>query len=885
MGLAGIVKVGKQGSEVKFNNVKMLRAISDTDVTRHLMGAEVSFIIFEGVGSDELNVITPLLDNLKFNRDDIYFFKGDKEGIENAGLQYYDDLKLLQSHLSFRHNINVRTYKVGVDKEIEDYRAKKLEQERKEREAREEQERLERLEKGESEEPVDEFSDLFEEKEPDIEETITDETEENTLEFEMPQDNGVYVGSVLLQKEKTSDERAKSDLEEALLNTVANNADREIKEEIRIKENKTHIFTLTPEDEEVIYNEEIQDEAAESKVASEEYKELQEELRTRDKRLEITEERLEKLLKIREALAERVGFYEGLITKLETTEAVTDISTKDSEETLAKLNDAKLTIKQLENKIIELQRDLSQIDELHHQLEDKDTTIEGLKADLVEARSDDKYKEIAAKLEREVAVRLQLLGLIKNVTDAYSRTLTKAESLSDENSSLKATNMQLTKALADSTARVNEIKEELGSRLKASTDRTRMLSAKVEEFNRKLIDSSNQITEAVKEKEDALNRASSLAIENEQLRSNDFTLKSELSTAKTELEVQKNLNSDLTEKINQLNAVDVQKLREDKQISELGNTQMLQELGRTKQELQALKFQLGQRDEVISKLSSEKDRMEIMNKSLSRNIASAEKLMIDVNYTGKANIIPVFGSGSYGVTTTVMSIAKKLTGNVLVLDFDCTNPKIDSWVGINPMIKELQGLSGIDQSAFGALLKLGTDYVIENRELIFRRAFTNAKSRNIVYYFSGLYTQIDLSQFAAIDFQQFLNFIGGEYDHIVVDLGRLGGNETGNALIRMFNRIAWKNIMVCLHDKNDVRTTFINSKRQGISYTKTIWLLNMANNTKVDPSMQKILANMRYIIFMKEMKCYGEKMTFTEFGNPNKDKLAEIVERLQGEVY
>lgn len=903
MGLTSIIKVGAKGSEIKFNNVKMLRAISFNDVEKLMLKNDASFLVFERLRNDDMDVVIPLIERIvgrtKLTEEDIYFFKCE----DSSNYINFSDLKEMQKYLSFKYNSNIRTYKVGVTEEVEQYRAAKRaaeeEARRKEEEARHQKEEGERCKKEQQEvsETEIDLESLFDtdNKSDDTQsednvynskrsentdgmESIVEDTDDVINEVET--DNGVRKGVVNLFKNKSNGEIDKQELKEEEEALKINLSSREEKEELKkLDSNTTRIITFETEEEDIIYNENV-DDTKEKEFDSAELKELQEELKIKEKRLEVTEERMANLVKIRESLQDKVGFYENLIAKLEDERNVVDVQTKDSEETIAKLNESKHRIKQLELNIINLNNELAQIDDLRADVEERDKIISGLREDLIKARTDDKYKEISVKLEHEVAIRHQLLTLIKNLTDAYIRILDKNRGLLVENTGLKQTNLQLTKSVSELNAKMADYREDMTTKLRVSSEKIRSLTMKVDEFNGRMLQSRNDLEVALKDKEEALNRLNEISIENEKLIASDSDLRSELRTVKSEFEVQKNITEDLKIKLSELEKEDIEKLKEDKKISDMGNSQMMQELGRVKKELQAVRYQIKRRDETIARLEEDKSRIELTNKSLSRNVASAEKLMIDVEYTSKASIIAVFGSGSYGITTTAVSLAKKLPGNVLLLDFDCVNPKIDSWVGMNPMIKELDGLTGIEQSAFGALIKQGVDYVVDRRDLIFRRVSTNRKGGTGVYYFSGIYVPIDLSEFASIDFQQFLNFVGSEYNYIVVDLGRLGGNESTNALIRMFNKIAWRNVMVCLHDKNDLRTTFINSKRQGVSYTKTIWLLNMAKNTKLDDSMSKILKGMTYMTFVRDMSCYGEKMTFTEFGNPNKDRLQDLIEKV-----
>ena len=885
--LKGIVKVGVKGSEIKFNGIKMYRALSNNDVSK-MIDKDTSFIVFERAGRDDIDFIS----SLSSYNVPIYFYKCSDDYTENN----YSTLKDLQRDISFKIGHNVRTYKKGVkeEEELEQERIKqeKLKQEQLEREERERQEQLKAEE--EQKKGADDLAGLFEDEpssEQDTErpsentqDTSTEcpfnlEPEDSTEEIELQDPEIAYSYD---QDEKETE----NELTEALQSSVDNRDKIEEAEEAREVEelsgNKNTTYRDLDEQDNEVFNwsdtEKVED-TKEQLNDSEAVKELRDELTTKEKRLDILEVRIENLVKIKDSLSDKVNFYENLIKKIEAQDSVLDIQTKDSEETLAKLEEYKLTIKSLDSKILDLQKELTQIDELQVVINDKDTEIKKLKDSLVEARTDDKYRELQSRLEHEVEIRGQITLLLNNVASGlhdiskeYGELQDKYKSATSEYESLQDKFNSLNKEYID-------FKDDASMKLRKRAERERMLNQNLEEYNKKLIQTGNDLRKADKEKEEALNAKLKAELDKNNMVDTVNDLRSQLKTVKSELEVQTGLKEQAETKLKKFESLNIEKMQEDIKVGDASASQLMQQLGRSKQELQAVTFQLNQRDEVIRRLEDEKNKLEITNKGLSRTATTAERMTIDIDYRGKAAIIAVFGRGGCGTTTAAMSIATRLPGNVLLLDFNCDRPGIDGWVGMNPMIKTLPDLAGMDQSAFGALVKKGTDYVIQYRDQILRK-FKERKGGQGVYYFSGIYSSIDLSEFASIDFNQFLNFFGNEFNYIVVDLGTLGGSECQNSLIRSFNKISWRNVMVCFHDKYDLRVMRLKSAEHQIMYTKTIWLLNMAKNTKLDNSMQAALRGMNYQIFIREMDNYGDKKTFYEFGNPDRAKLDEVVEQL-----
>lgn len=859
MSLTCIIKVGPKGSEIKFSNTKMLRAISNNDVDKLIAENSVNFIVFEE--TCDLDYIDKLVSGGKLKEESVYLFRC---GVSSEKYQVYSDLKLMQRDISFKYGTNIRTYVVGVQQEIEEHNE---DIRKKEEEAA----------RAKAEEESNDIDSLFEDN--NSSESEAEEVKELSTLKEIK-------GSVSLMKEASSDELAKGELEVAL-NAGIDNSER--LEEQKAKEQKEQrekreitSKVITADIEEYVYKDESEEskEKDEGIASSEEVERLLNELESKEKRLSISESRIERLTGIRDSLQDRLGLYESLIVKLESTSDVTDVQERDSAETTAKLNEYKLHIRQLENKTVELQRQLGKIDELNEKIDSKDREIDSLKEDLRQARTDDKYKEIQNRLGHEVSAREQLISLMGNLLDEYNNSVEKVKSLQSDVQSLSETNLQLTRQVGTMEQNLADAKADFDIKTRSAGEQNRQLRLTMDDLQRTLRSRSNELELALKEKDEALNAKTATSIELESLKGTVVDLRSQLKTSQRDLESSENENADLRQKLKEYDKVNIKELQENVKISEQGVSQTLIELGRAKQEMQALRFQLKQRDDTISRIEDEKNKLEIKSKSLSRTTASAQRFNFDVQYTGRASIIAVFGTGSSGVTTTAVSIAKKLPGNVLLLDFDCINPKIDAWVGMNPSIAELKpDLTGADACAFSALINKGIDYVIDRRLEICRKVASRGSGSGL-YYFSGIYTPIDLSQFIGIDFNQFLNFFGNEYNYIVVDLGHLGTNENQGALIRLFNNISWRNVLVCPHNKSDVRSAYIKSKAEGIKYTKTIWLLNFAKNTKMDPSMMKILNSMEYKIMERDFDYFGELEPYSNWNKYNRSKLEELVSDL-----
>lgn len=254
------------------------------------------------------------------------------------------------------------------------------------------------------------------------------------------------------------------------------------------------------------------------------------------------------------------------------------------------------------------------------------------------------------------------------------------------------------------------------------------------------------------------------------------------------------------------------------------------------------------------------------------------RVKLDCEYNGMAKIIPIFGSGSFGITTMAMSIARKIPkASILYMDLDLTNPKADGWFKKTPFAKLEDIKDPFSRSSFGALLEKGPNYVMDHPEL-FQRVADNKLGYSLDY-FSGVYQRVDPRKLMMIDFSGFITHLGNKYQYIIVDLGRLGSSDPSDELIRMFCNIAEHNILVTLNDVIDTRSARIKLLSNKIDAKKTVWVLNMSENSNVAPQVQKSIGEATPIIMPKEVEMYGKMVTFDRVPLI-KDKLGQIMDLL-----
>lgn len=745
-----------------------------------------------------------------------------------------------------------------------------------------------------------ENSDKIEDTNYEAENNDSDESEENledNLESVASEQDDIKQNEV----EETLYNPENADLLEALsASLTVNTEEKEVKEKVVVlagrKEDNEESEEAYIWDAEELHTELATDisnsDSEELQKLQEQLKELNERLKSEQDRADSYEVLVGKLRSVKESLEDKLAFNNDLLSKLQTTQDIVDISIQDTEETLNKLEELKIEKGQLQNKVNELNKDLIKLAKLEAVILEKDKEYAELQLELDRAKQDNRSKEIEEQLNYERETRLKVTELLEDVVFKYSLNIDNYNNLLENNQTLEANFKKQQRVARELEVKVLELEDKLQKSINLRAERERVLGLKIEEFSRINSENVQSVQSYEREKQKLLTEITDLTSQIDMLTSKESNYKSSISTLESKLLVQENIAEDLKEKLKRYEDINIEELQSTLKTTDLGNTQLTGDIGRLKIEISGLQRQLQLRDEIVSKLQAEKTNLELTAKALSNSVSTAERLRLSCEYFGKALVIPVFGSGSYGITTTVMSLAKKLEGNILILDFDCVNPRVDSWVEKNAMIPELKGdVSGtLLNSSFGALISKGADFVIDNQQLVIQNtnfginkvANKVKKINKKVDYFSGIYTKIDLYKFAAIDFGAFMNFFGNEYDYILVDLGRIGGNESTNALIRMFNQISWRNVLVCQNDKYDVRTVYTKCSIERLNLGKSIWVLNMSKSTALDELSKKALGNAHFVIMTKKPDFYGEMKTFDVFSNYHKEKLQQIVDEISG---
>jgi hypothetical protein len=174
------------------------------------------------------------------------------------------------------------------------------------------------------------------------------------------------------------------------------------------------------------------------------------------------------------------------------------------------------------------------------------------------------------------------------------------------------------------------------------------------------------------------------------------------------------------------------------------------------------------------------------------------------------------------------SLAAALKGfRVLRADFDTVNPELDKWLSANPVSGGLPGaareLPQERKTAFGVFSSLGLPAFLENKAALIKHSDKTGAD-----FFGGLYTQITSSALINADFTGLFDVLGGMYDYIIIDMGRLGCSFAKDSLIMSLQSIASKNIVITEHSFIDARNTRLKLDALNAPYENLLWVLNFS---------------------------------------------------------
>lgn len=528
-----------------------------------------------------------------------------------------------------------------------------------------------------------------------------------------------------------------------------------------------------------------------------------------------------------------------------------------------------------EERVAEL---LSEIDSLKSQLSASYETIESLSSERESVESE--YRDIKARVEK-LLLDTKVTEVVIGGTDTedYEQKIADLESELD-NLRLQAVEVEeLKRGLTELTEKVAlKEREEVALRQEIETlrDNSEAEGLKVavadslsdrETVAGLLRDAVEALTRYEKEAESLKSNAREASEYAKELKGSADALRTEIST----------LRGIVSEKEHRL----VEQGEEsERRISALtaSRDSLNREINRLKGELSGSSSLRERLEAAESGLKARDSEVASLRGQLSSGV---KELNIKFRYGGRASIIPVFGGSSSGITATAVTIAKQLKGRTLLIDLDIVSPKVDSYLGVNPIKSGLDIQNQLLRTGLGSYLERGLDYYIANKREIITK-ITKRTDGTALDYLSGLYTSVSADKFITNDLGRLLDYLGGDYDYIVCDLGKIAGNEVQNQIIGSV--CAGSGISVCVsqNDKSDARSLAL--RISGLSLRgKLMWVLNFARSREMDVITSKCVGKSKYAYMMFDAEGFGARQTL-DMLNGNREAVAELVREVSREA-
>lgn len=851
-----IVKVGNS-SRVKFSHSKVYRALTIDNLNRLSEdNADCHITVIESIDSGEEEATKKFIENFKAKDKNnlVLFFIPNDDAITSGVADELDST--IYMSLSDVYSIIYDTLNINVSALINDKK---------------------RLTNAEQDNMPDDIPDIFgglnSESENDIADTISnidsiDEAtghEEQTVAEEKVIEETNVVEEVQEQESVDATEQVAETQEEKK---------KEIKEEIvgdndeqlKIKLNEIEKLKLELKDTKYDYSVVL----ADMKSANTRISQLEEIIETIKSEKETIINRFNELVETTDILEDPIPLHE-----YEQLEAQVESLTQHSNELESKLNSCKL---ELDDKKLEIEANKLVITELNKKIETLEESISSGEAykDVTDSYNEkvqqlendntalndrlntsyidinnlhDSLNELTAKVDAEVSYRLHTVSIIQSTFSKIAVYVKELNKQKEENDSLTIERDKLLKdiSVANSTiAQLDTDSKNMKEQIETFDKRLELANS----YSEQQIGKLNQIIGDLQTK---------LKVTEEQLKQKE--------TQYTELVEKSGVDSN-----------GVSMLLESNKTLEQVNKTLREKLGATGRELEIVK---NSKAEIEAQINTYKNQCQQLNNTLQAISNSGNAGAVvgvtsinPINYMSKAKIIPVLGSGSFGITTTAMSIAHKLctTSKVLYIDFDMVTPKADAWFSKSPMCNKIPGLnsSDIKTTGLGIFFEKGMSIISTYKDYVINTC-DRTKGGEIAYL-SGVYYRVDRFKLTTANYSDLFNFLGALYDYIVVDLGKLGNSDVNDSIIKAITDIAAKSVVVTTPDIFEVRNFRMKLRENNLDQNRIAWLLNMCESTTLEEKTKQFINPSKFGMIMTDPSLIGHREKFTR-NKLSKDKL------------
>lgn len=748
-------------------------------------------------------------------------------------------------------------------------------------------------------------------------------------------DNIDKVESVTLEKsDKTvKDENKKVKDEKDIVNkandTLTNDVDRPIaKEAIHLEDNKSSIET--EKSEQLNSNATLESLASDALNTSDEASNEVE-----DRHLEMTadtEEYIEELkMKIRDA---KYDYNEVLKDMREANSRIESLENiirllRDEKDNMQKRMDELM----ISDEVIEDPISLSEYgvikdnaSKLEGQILDLNSTITMLKGTIESKELDinsaeatmDELKQTVSSLREQLTTANQTIKedeKYKEESEEYKEQLDKAlvenkglhariESAEDENRGLNDELTETTiRADKESSVRLEMLEQlksailrirELSVKLNKLDENNRELTSKIAHTEKQLKDSRNaardQLEKIAKLERVVQDSDRKLEIANNSSDAEKTALNDKISQLKNKLNM---IENQLRQKENQYNTlVETSGVDENSAKALLDTNKTLENISKTlREQLATANKELDRvkrsEADAAKKMNNYKNQVATLQKSLQSlasvgtGVGSSDNISVRPIHLGysKSQIITVFGSGSFGITTTAMSLAQKLsaTSKVLYIDFDLVSPMADSWFKRSPILNNIPGTvnGSLHNTGLGLFIEQGVDTISRFTSKIIIPV-SNTKGGGI-HYLSGLYYRPDAYKLATANYDEFFSILGNNFQYIIIDFGRLGSSEISDQLIKAVSDVSFKNIVVTTTNNFEIRNFKNKLNDLHIRLDNVAWLFNMCTTTALDQKVKELVKPCSYDM-LPRMEQYGAQENFLRV-NLTRDRFGYFIDR------
>lgn len=887
-----IVKVGKQ-SKVKLSHCRALRAIVAEDLERLTNKyTDCNIVIIENIEEDESNKVKDFVLNFvaKDENNSVLFFIADENDEVTSGLadeldyNIYFTLKDICEAIKLKYGLNVGAFledrnieddtsdifeqltgDSGNTESMESDIAHEIEQVEDDTDAFEnlKQTRQEELERSDSYEEKSleslDFSSIFDndfETSDTSEESETDTKSRVSLDKEEGQeDNQKLEEYKAFAKEEI--EKLQTKLRDA--NYEYNTLLKDVKgANARIVQLEELIGTLKSEKQgiEQRFNELIEDETVlEDPITLSEYSGLKEQLDAKESDIS----RLEQTI-------------EGLKEQLE--EAKTSSELKDIE-----IDNLNSSLTQLHNAVESDKENKEEIDKLRAEIERYKGSAEQLRVEKdkisdkltnigeVKQEIESENESIKYKLSMEVDYRKESISLIQL---AFTKVMEISKTLEEANKKLERLQGDIDKSnstveeLRKQNDILNDDTVKLNDTIKAKDEAIEKLESAMRTSDSFLDEKLTELSEVTKRKEELEQSVGDSFKTIGELRTQIGVLEEQLKQKEDQYDVLISQSDSKSDNSGVDNAV----IATNKKLEQT-NKSLMEQLSVVKKELESSKKSCQ-----ALKLELESAETEQANYTVGANTVED---VAPIRYSGRANIISICSSGSFGATTLAMSIISRIapTAKVLYVDFDMVAPNADAWFSRTPFI---QGIPNVNRdnkaSGLGIFFEKGVETFTKYVDKIIIH-IENTKG-GCIDYLSGVYYRVNRQKIFDADYTELFNTIGSMYEYIIVDLGRLGNSDVNDAVIREISNITYRNIVVTTADKFEVRQFNWKIGANKMDKSKIVWLLNMCTNPQIDPYILKLISGFKYGQIFEDQALRGTRDKFTR-DRQNRDRLDAFI--------